>query len=127
MASLGSPAITNGGASWLQAFLVDCSSCNIDFIAAHWYDQATNIDYFKSYITQICVIANGLPVWLTEFQGYGTIDEQSTFLEKAIPFLDEESCVKRYAYFGTANGGNTAFLENGGPGLSPIGVQFTFS
>jgi len=125
-AQLGSPAITNAGTDWLQSFLSECSNCEIDFIAAHWYDQATNFAYFESYVNQLCSIANGKQVWITEFQGYGTIDEESSFLDQAIPFLDGLDCIYRYAYFATADP-EKDFLENGGPSLSPLGVQFTFS
>jgi hypothetical protein len=61
-----------------------------------------------------------------KFQAYGTIDDQSNFLRSAIPFLDDNDCVYRYAYFGTADN-SEVLLENGGPSLSPLGVQYTFS
>lgn len=61
-----------------------------------------------------------------QFQAYGTIDEQSAFLEQAIPWLDNNSCVYRYAYFGVADP-NQSLLENGGPALSALGVQYTFT
>ena len=48
------------------------------------------------------------------------------FLSQAIPWLDNNACVYRYAYFGTADN-DKILLENGGPTLSPIGVQYTFS
>lgn len=125
-AQLGSPAITNAGTAWLQTFLDGCGSCEIDFIAAHWYDEATNFAYFEEYVNEVCSIANGKQVWITEFQGYGTIDQESAFLDQAIPFLDGLDCIYRYAYFATADN-EKDFLENGGPSLSPLGVQYTFS
>lgn len=62
----------------------------------------------------------------SQFEAYGTVDEQSAFLSQAIPWLDNNACVYRYAYFGTANN-DLILVENGGPSLSPIGVQYTFS
>jgi hypothetical protein len=65
-AQLGSPAVTNGGLSWLSEFLGECGDCEIDFVAVHWYDSASNFAYFTSFINQVCSIANGRQVWLTE-------------------------------------------------------------
>lgn len=125
-ASLVSPAITNAGAEWLQEFLDGCGDCGISYVAAHWYDQATNFAYFTEYIDQICGIANGLQVWITEFQGFGSIDDESAFLDQAIPYLDSNPCIYRYAYFATSDI-EQDFLENGGPSLSPLGIQYTYT
>jgi hypothetical protein len=62
----------------------------------------------------------------SQFEAYGSIDEQSAFLKQAIPWLDNNPCVYRYAYFGTANN-DASLVENGGPSLSPLGVQYTFT
>lgn len=52
---LVSPAVTNGaapmGLTWLDNFMSACSGCTIDAVAIHIYDSATNVDYFKNYIT----------------------------------------------------------------------------
>ena len=68
-AKLCSPAITNGGApmgtAWLDEFLVACTDCTIDCIAFHIYDSATNVAYFKNYITDIGT-RYGKPTWMTE-------------------------------------------------------------
>lgn len=58
-ATLVSPAITNGGApmgtAWMDQFLDACSKlgCHVDKIAIHIYDSATNVGYFKNYISSI--------------------------------------------------------------------------
>ena len=68
-AKLVSPAITNGGSpmgtAWMDEFLSECSDCTIDCIAFHIYDSATNIDYFKNYITEMGT-KYGKPTWMTE-------------------------------------------------------------
>jgi hypothetical protein len=48
------------------------------------------------------------------------------FLSQAIPWLDNNACVYRYAHFETADN-DKILLKNEGPSLSPIGVQYTFS
>jgi hypothetical protein len=52
---LVSPAVTNGaapmGLAWMDNFIRACSGCTIDAIAIHIYDSATNVAYFKNYIS----------------------------------------------------------------------------
>ena len=69
-AKLCSPAITNGappsmGTGWLDSFLQACSGCQIDCIAIHIYDSATNTAYYQSYIQGIGTKYQK-PVWVTE-------------------------------------------------------------
>ncbi|KAJ3494737.1 hypothetical protein NLG97_g3885 [Lecanicillium saksenae] len=125
-AQLGAPAVSAGGFDWLQQFLNQCQGCHIDFIPVHWYGGANYEHEFENWINRVCSISGSRPVWVTEFQGEGSIDEQSNFLRKAIPFLDNNRCVYRYSYFGTADN-SKVLLDNGGPRLSPLGVQYTFS
>ncbi|KAF3400913.1 Alkali-sensitive linkage protein 1 [Talaromyces pinophilus] len=124
-AQLGAPAVSNDGYEWLSEFLQACSDCNIDFVPIHWYNDASLESDLENWVNSVCSLT-GRQVWLTEFQAYGSIDDQSNFLRSAIPFLDDNDCVYRYAYFGTADN-SKVLLENGGPSLSPLGVQYTFS
>jgi hypothetical protein len=39
------------GLAWLDSFFAACSGCQIDAVAIHIYDSATNIAYFKNYIS----------------------------------------------------------------------------
>lgn len=48
------------------------------------------------------------------------------FMEEAIAWLDEQDCVERYSYFGTADG-FTSLLDNGGPLLSALGEKYAFT
>jgi hypothetical protein len=103
-AKLGAPAVTNGGSpmglTWLEAFIADCNDeCIIDFVPIHWYDTATNYVYFKEYIQEAYVAGGNRTLWITEFGATGTADEQNTFLEVVLPWLDSLDYVERYAYF----------------------------
>jgi putative glycosyl hydrolase len=105
-ASLGSPGVTNGvngmGLDWLTSFLNLCGGhCGLSFIAIHWYDDAS-VDKFKRHVTQAIQLANAHnihEVWITEFAGAGDAAAQATFLSQAIPWLESQSAVTRYAYF----------------------------
>ena len=103
-AKLGAPAVTNGGApsglTWLGDFLTACSGCTIDFVPVHWYDSATNLAYFKSYIESAYKAGGNRPIWITEFGASGSAEQQSAFLEDVMPWLDSLDWVENYAYFG---------------------------
>lgn len=123
-AQLGAPAVTNGaapmGLTWLGNFLDSCSDCTIDFCPIHWYDSATNFAYLQSYVAEAITTCNGKPIWLTEFAGSGTIEEQVAFLKEALPWLDSQPLVERYAYFMASDG----ILLNTGDDLSELGTVF---
>ncbi|KAJ8058369.1 hypothetical protein OCU04_012561 [Sclerotinia nivalis] len=125
-AKLGAPAVTNGaspmGLTWLKSFLSSCSDCTIDFVCIHWYDSASNIDYFKSYVQDAYTAGGNRPLWITEFQASGTTDQQNAFMEEVLPWLDASNMVDRYAWFmaDTAAGG----LMSSGSSLSMLGNTF---
>lgn len=123
-ASLGSPAISNGGdpqgISWLTEFLDICSSCTIDFVAFHWYDSAENFAYFQQHVEDVHAAAGGRKLWLTEFGASGSDDQQKAFLAQAIPYLNSLDYVERYAYYYVAEG----FMVTGGT-PNEIGRAFT--
>lgn len=125
---LGSPAVTSSeepgkGLSWLQPFLQQCADCKISFIAVHWYgcnngcSVADDVQAFKSHIQQAMGVANGKPLWITEFQRTGPGEDQ--FLNQVLPWLDGQQGVARYAYFMAQQG----FLTNGNA-LSALGKQY---
>jgi hypothetical protein len=104
---LGSPAVTNGGGhmglGWLKNFLSGCLSCTIDFVAIHWYNGG-DAGAFKDYVVQAHEDGGCRPVWITEFQGPGSEEEEITFLEEVLPWLDSQDYVHRYAYFMASEG-----------------------
>jgi len=89
-ARLGAPAVTNGGApmgmTWLKGFLAACSDCTIDFVPIHWYDSATNIQYFKNYVTDAYKIGGNRPIWITEFGANGSDQEVAAFFQEVCFF-----------------------------------------
>ena len=104
---IGSPAVTNGkrdsntgavmGLDYLDAFLRGCWDCKIDFINIHWYDGAWNVDYFKRHVEDARRVANGRPIWITEFGPQGSEQEIQRFLREVLPWLDSQPDVHRYA------------------------------
>ncbi|EME81059.1 uncharacterized protein MYCFIDRAFT_211742 [Pseudocercospora fijiensis CIRAD86] len=107
-AQLCAPAVTNGGGemglTWLQNFLDACTDCQIDCFNIHWYDSAENADDFKSHLEQAIKIANGKPIYVSEFGATGSDDQIASFLEEVMPWMDSNSNIAGYAYFMVKDG-----------------------
>ncbi|KAK4053983.1 hypothetical protein OIO90_003628 [Microbotryomycetes sp. JL221] len=97
-----SPAVTNGGAPmgvrWLKSFVDACAGCRIDGVALHWYDSASNTAYFFKHFEEAYKELQK-PLWITEFMGLGSPDEQADFLRTVVPWLEQQQFVERYAAF----------------------------
>lgn len=105
---VGSPAITNGagtdplmGIDWLNAFFAACDGkCKVDFVAFHWYNDASQTDDFETHVNAVIAAAAAAgvsKVWLTEFGVTG--GDASTFLSTVMPFLESTPAVEKYAFF----------------------------
>ncbi|GAA5882163.1 hypothetical protein JCM16303_002257 [Sporobolomyces ruberrimus] len=105
---LVSPAVSNGvktadgkpmGVPWLLEFFDACKDCTIDAVALHWYDTATNLEYFQKYIGN--AHANiSKPIWLTEFMGTGSATDQASFISSSVEWLEQQDYIEAYAAFG---------------------------
>ncbi|TAQ86806.1 hypothetical protein B7494_g4888 [Chlorociboria aeruginascens] len=126
--SIGGPAVTNSGngvlpyagLGWLDSFLADCIGCQIDFLPVHWYanDTAAN---FEAYLVEAHSRSGGKPLWVTEFMLQDSEANQIAWLEEVMPWMDAQSWITRYSYFGVFED----FLINGaGSGLSNIGKTY---
>ncbi|GAA5866450.1 hypothetical protein JCM3774_004688 [Rhodotorula dairenensis] len=131
-AKLVSPGVTNGvktadgkkmGVPWLLDFVAACTDCTIDAYALHWYDAAGNTDYFTSYLTEAYSKLKK-PIWLTEFMGTGTPAEQKKFLEFAVPWLEKQTFIERYAVFGAFADNPIASFFNKDGTLTELGKTY---
>lgn len=129
---LGSPAVTNAvdtpstGLGWLRSFMQKCDGCDIDFITIHWYASTPNVAYFKQHINAARDVAQGRPIWITEFKIMGSADVVKGFLDEVMPWLDESDDVHRYAYF-MATTGDGFLINDKGDGLSDLGSAYQFA
>ncbi|KAF2213440.1 glycoside hydrolase family 128 protein [Cercospora zeae-maydis SCOH1-5] len=102
-AQLCAPSVTNGGGqmglAWLKDFLAQCTDCQIDCLNIHWYDSASNVEYFKQHIQDAAALAPGKPIYVSEFGATGSDDEINSFLQEVMPWMDSNSDVAGYAYF----------------------------
>jgi Glycosyl hydrolase catalytic core/Secretion system C-terminal sorting domain len=130
---MGSPACTEAQYRvWLSDFtiLANQDTSRVDFVAIHWYDWGNwlstsnaNPDVnalfnrFKNHV----IAAYNLyqkPIWVTEFNANKARPSavQEAFMALALPWLDADPRVERYAYFFESN-----FLAVSGGVLTPIG------
>ncbi|MDA9555821.1 glycoside hydrolase family protein, partial [Pelobium sp.] len=133
---MGSPATTEGQATkWLTDFInqADNEKQRVDFIAIHWYDwggwfqnKQTEPDpekvfkRFKAYIDKVYNIYHK-PIWITEFNSNKNTTEATelAFMKLALPYLESDDRVERYAYFFPSN---LLPVQNGK--LTPIGKLY---
>ena len=118
-AKLSSPAVSAAsginkdtgrvqGQEWLSQFNSHCSGCDISFVAVHWYgapagsgSKDADFSEFQTYISNVTSHAinpktgANVPIWLTEFQSF---NDPSGFLQLALPWLDSQPAIERYAY-----------------------------
>jgi hypothetical protein len=87
------------------------------------YDKATNIQYFKNHVNRARDVANGRPIWITEFGPQGTDEEIKVFLNEVIPWMDDSEDIHRYAYFMAREG---LLINDQGNDMSDIGRHFTY-
>ncbi len=113
---MGSPACTEGQHRvWLDTFVIKAKEQNlaVDYICDHWYDwgnwlstlnanpNANDVfNRFKTYINNLYDF-HKKPIWLTEFNAnvnrLPAVHE--AFMALALPWLDANPNVERYAYF----------------------------
>ncbi|KAG9602597.1 glycoside hydrolase family 128 protein, partial [Aureobasidium melanogenum] len=133
-ALIGAPAVTNSGGTdadpmglqYLQYFLGNCTGCTIDFINLHWYsNKYAGASYLEYYVNSARAVAAGRPIWITEFgldSTYSYTDaELQAFLQEAMPWLDQQPDVARYAYFMDTPG---ILIDSAGDGISGTGMVY---
>jgi hypothetical protein len=85
------------------------------------YDSARNPSYFKSHINAARDLAQGRPIWITEFYPEGTDEEIKAFLADVIPWMDASGDIHRYAMFMAREG---LLLDSTGSGLNEVGKAY---
>ena len=86
---------------WMDQFFAACKGCRIDYVAFHWY--ACSIEALKSIVGKY-ESKYKKPVWITEFAclddpGDHSAAGQRAYMDKAVPFLESDPQVFRYAWF----------------------------
>nr|WP_294898042.1 glycosyl hydrolase [uncultured Pedobacter sp.] len=117
---MGSPVTTQGEYNkWLSDFMAVATTdtTRVDYIAIHWYDwdnwlsqhstspnAADVLTRFKAYINSVYNLYKK-PIWVTEFNANTnrTTATQEAFMQLALPYLESDSRIERYAWFFETN------------------------
>jgi hypothetical protein len=103
---------------YLKDFFAACSSCQIDYVAVHWYncDLPSLKDYLEPGGNLEGFEQFGKPIWLTEFScdGSATAAQQETFMRVAIPYLEGNPHVYRYSWFSASPIPNAVLMNSDG-------------
>jgi hypothetical protein len=100
------PAVTDPY-TYLKDFFAACSGCQVDYIAVHWYN--CDLPSLRAYIEGNVDAGGGLqgflqfgrPIWLTEFScdSSHSVADQKAYMQNAVPYLENNPNVLRYAWF----------------------------
>jgi hypothetical protein len=117
--------------TWLKDFFNDCAGCQVDAVAVHWYN--CDLPSLKGYIEGNVDAGGGLqgfvqfgkPIWLTEFScgGSSTVAQQKAYMQAAVPWLESNPHVARYAWFSAGPIPN-AELQNSNGTLTDLGMTY---
>ncbi len=129
--AIASPALNYCGGScnvtnpfdWLDQFFAACPGCQVDYIAAHWYACSASAltSYLQTYESKYTQ-----PIWLTEFaclDGNATTEpDEEAYMKVALPLLEADPRVARYAWFtGRSTNNPTVALLGDDGALTPLG------
>ena len=113
--------------TYLRTFLADCGGCKVDYIAVHWYncDLPTLRGYIDGDAHFPGFVQFGKPIWLTEFSCDGThsVADQKAYMQAAVPYLESDPNVMRYAWFSAKNIPN-GLLANTDGSLTELGQTY---
>ena len=88
---------------YLKDFFAACSSCEVDYVAVHWYncDLPSLKDYLEPGGSLEGFEQFEKPIWLTEFScdGSASAADQEAYMRAAVPYLEANPHVFRYSWF----------------------------
>jgi hypothetical protein len=112
---------------YLKDFFAACTDCAVDYVAVHWYncDLPSLRDYLEPGNNLAGFEQFGRPIWLTEFScdGSASVAQQETYMRAAIPYLEANPKVFRYAWF-SADPIPSAKLVNADGTPTPLGKVY---
>ncbi|MFO0615795.1 MAG: glycoside hydrolase family protein [Polyangiaceae bacterium] len=103
---------------YLKDFFAACAGCKVDYVAVHWYncDLPSLKDYLEPGGNLEGFEQFGKPIWLTEFSCTSdkSVSEQQAYMEQAIPYLEANAHVLRYAWFSAGPIPSAQLMESDG-------------
>jgi hypothetical protein len=103
---------------YLRDFFAACTGCQIDYVAVHWYncDLPSLRDYLEPGGNLPGFEQFDRPIWITEFSCDGTasVADQEAYMRAAIPYLEGNPKVARYAWFSAGPIPNAQLMNSDG-------------
>jgi hypothetical protein len=117
--------------TYLQAFFAACTGCKVDYVAVHAYecDLPSLRDYIEGNLDAGGSLQGflqfGRPIWVTELACDAThsVADQKAFMQAAVPYLEGNPNVARYAWFSAGPIPN-AELANADGSLTDLGQTY---
>jgi hypothetical protein len=127
--------------TYLSQFLAACSGCKVDYIAVHAYycDVQSLRDYLEGNMATGGTLAGfvqfGRPIWVTEFACgprrnpdggapiASSVAEQKAYMQAAVPYLESNPNVMRYAWFSATPIPNVELVNTDGS-LTDLGATY---
>ncbi len=121
------PAVTDPY-TWLKDFFAACTGCRVDAVAVHWYncDLPSLQGYVDGSSSLQGFVQFGKPIWLTEFScdGSHTVAQQQAYMQAAVPYLEGNAHVQRYAWFSSSNIASAQLMDASG---TPTALGTTYA
>lgn len=99
---------------YLTDFFAACAGCRVDYVAVHWYNCDT--DSLNWYLGEFKKFKR--PIWLTEFAcaygGDSSVAGQERYMKEAVPVLEADPDVFRYAWFSASPIPNARLFDDAG-------------
>jgi hypothetical protein len=123
------PAVTDPY-TYLRDFFAACSGCKVDYIGVHAY--YCDVPSLRAYLEGNTATGGsqgflqfGKPLWLTEFACplANSVAEQKAYMQAAVPYLENNSNVMRYAWFSAKPIPNAELINSDGS-LTDLGATY---
>jgi hypothetical protein len=135
---VGAPAVTDGGAWWIQDFMnkANAADIRIDYVPVHYYRCYGNNDYSQGAADQLYNYLKSIydvvqrPIWVTEFNNGAnwtgcadpSITQNRNVIEAMINMMDSVPWIERYAIYSRVEWFRQTHYDEGG--LTPMGVMY---
>ena len=134
---VGSPAPTDGGASWLYTFMdrADSAGYRVDFVALHFYRGCQTPQQFYNYLKAV-YDRTRRPIWITEWNNGAnwttstgcpkpTYADQAAKIQAFVTMLDTARIVERYSLYQWVEDTRKLFVTDADPTtITPAGIVY---
>lgn len=135
----GTPAVTDGGYSWITSFVAkaDAAGMRMDFVPIHYYRASTNdpanaAASMYAFLKSVHDVVKR-PMWITEFNNGAnwttgtdpTLAQNRDCIDAMIKMMDETPWIERYSVYSAVEASRQMVVSGTNPvELTPAGVVY---